>query len=129
MTKPGSSTRQLAESVDIFPTLAELAALLAPAGPQPIDGRSLVPVLKDPATRVRDHAYHCFPKQKMGRAIRTERYRFIEWKKVGAPSDTADLELYDYTADPQETQNIAAKQPEITKQLRAILATYPEAQP
>jgi iduronate 2-sulfatase len=129
VTKPGSSTRQLAESVDIFPTLAELAALPSPAGPQPIDGRSLVPVLKDPATRVRDHAYHCFPKQKMGRAIRTERYRFIEWKKVGAPSDTAELELYDYTADPQETQNLAAKQPEVIKQLRAILSTYPEAQP
>ena len=129
VTKPGSSTRQLAESVDIFPTLAELAALPAPAGPQPIDGRSLVPVLKDPATRVRDHAYHCYPKQKMGRAIRTERYRFVEWKKVGATPDTADLELYDYTADPQETQNLAAKQPEIIKQLRAILSTYPEAQP
>jgi iduronate 2-sulfatase len=129
VTKPCSSTRQLAESVDIFPTLAELAALPAPAGPQPMDGISLVPVLKDPAARVRDHAYHCFPKQKMGRAIRTERHRLIEWKKPGASPDEAELELYDYTTDPHETQNIAAQQPEIVKQLQAILSKHPEAKP
>jgi iduronate 2-sulfatase len=129
VTKPGSSTRQLAESVDIFPTLAELAGLPAPTGPQPVDGISLVPVLKDPAARVRDHAYHCFPKQKMGRAIRTEKHRLIEWKKPGAPPESAELELYDYTTDSHETQNIAAEQPEIVKQLRAILARHPEASP
>ena len=129
VTKPGSSTRQLAESVDIFPTLAELAGLPAPTGPQPIDGISLVPVLKNPAARVRDHAYHCFPKQKMGRAIRTESHRLIEWKKPGAPPESAELELYDYTADSHETQNIAAEQPEVVKQLRAILARHHEASP
>jgi len=34
--------------------VAELAGLPAPAGPQPIDGLSLVPVLKDGNVRVRD---------------------------------------------------------------------------
>jgi hypothetical protein len=29
--------------------------------------------------------------------------------------------------DPQETQNLAIEQPEIVKQLRSILAKYPEA--
>jgi iduronate 2-sulfatase len=65
----------------------------------------------------------------MGRAIRTEKHRLIEWKKPGAPPDTAELELYDYTTAPHETQNIAAEQPEIVKQLRAILARHPEAKP
>ncbi|MBL8820800.1 MAG: iduronate-2-sulfatase, partial [Planctomyces sp.] len=82
------------ESVDLFPTLAELAGLPAPTGPQPIDGISLVPVLRDPAARVRDHAYHVFPKAKLGRAIRTERHRFVEWKKPGEPDAAALLELY-----------------------------------
>src|SRR3546814_12167472 len=40
----GRSTDQLAETVDIYPTLAALAALPAPTGPQPIDGTSLAPV-------------------------------------------------------------------------------------
>lgn len=128
VTKPGSSTRQLAESVDIFPTLAELAGLPAPAGPQPIDGLSLVPVLKDPQARARDHAYHAFPKEKLGRAIRTERHRLVEWKTPGAPADTAELELYDYQTDALETKNLATEQPEVVNQLRAILARHPEAQ-
>ena len=38
ITRPGSSTRQLIESVDLFPTLANLAGLPAPQGPQPISG-------------------------------------------------------------------------------------------
>jgi iduronate 2-sulfatase len=129
IAKPGSSTRQLAESADVFPTLAELAGLPAPAGPQPIDGLSLVPVLKDPAARVRDHAYHCYPKEKLGRAIRTERYRLVEWKQVGAPADSSVIELYDYESDPIETRNLAAEQPEIVKQLSGILSTHPEARP
>ena len=127
ITKPNSSTRQLTESVDIFPTLAELAQLPAPAGPQPIDGISLVPVLKDPHARVRDHAFHCFPKQTLGRAIRTERYRLVEWKKPGAAPDAAELELYDYELDPLETKNFAREQPEVVAKMRAILARHPEA--
>ena len=127
VTKPGSSTKQLTETVDLFPTLAELAGLPKPTGPQSMDGVSLVPVLKDPAARVRDHAYHCFPKRQMGRAIRTERYRLIEWKQPGASPDSAELELYDYEKDPLETKNLAAEQPETVQELRAILARHPEA--
>jgi iduronate 2-sulfatase len=125
----GSSTRQLAESVDLYPTLAELAGLPAPEGPQPMDGRSLLPVLKDPAARVRDHAFHAYPNAKIGRAIRTERYRMVEWKKGGAAADTAEFELYDYLAEAPESKNLASSQPAVLKELQAILAKYPEAVP
>jgi iduronate 2-sulfatase len=128
--KPGS-TRQLAETVDIYPTLTELAGLPKPVVPQPIDGLSLVPVLKDPSVRVRDCATHAFPRGegRIGRAIRTERYRLIEWKKPGTPSDDADFELYDYESDPTETENLAKRKPEVVKELRAMLARQPEAEP
>ena len=128
VTQPGSVSRQPAESVDIFPTLAELAGLPAPRGPQPIDGLSLVPVLRDPTKIIRDHAYHCYPRGPlMGRAIRTQRYRLVEWKLPGTDPATAQLELYDYETDPLETQNLAATEPKIVAQLRAILARHPEA--
>ncbi len=124
VAKPNTSTGQLAESVDIFPTLTELAGLPAPDGPQPRDGVSLVPVLKDPAVRVRDHAYHAYPKGKLGRAIRTERYRMVAW---GTPEDNSvEYELYDYQADPLETVNLADKHPDVLKKLTAILAKYPQ---
>ncbi len=128
LTAKGRATQQLAETVDLYPTLAELAGLPTPPGPQPIDGLSLVPVLHDPSRTIRDHAYHCYPRRdRMGRAIRTEQYRLIEWKKIGAPAESAEYELYDYINDPGETRNIAAEQPKALARLIAILARHPEA--
>ena len=129
VTEEGVSTRQLAESVDLFPTLAELAGLPAPDVPQPLNGVSLAPVLKDPSKRVRDHAFHCYPRRGgiMGRAIRSERYRMVEWKKPGAPAETAQYELYDYQDGQIEKKNLADVQPAILAAHKAILARYPEA--
>lgn len=126
VANPGTTSQQLAESVDVYPTLAELAGLPAPTGPQQIDGKSLVPVLRDPDVRVRQHAYHVFPKGRLGRCIRTARYRFVEWRNPGQPVSNAEIELYDYSSDPDEKCNIAAQQPAVVQELQAILATYPE---
>jgi iduronate 2-sulfatase len=131
-TQPGVATRQLAETVDIYPTLCELAALPSPQVPQPLDGISLVPVLKQPDERLRDHAYHTFPRGAfLGRAIRTERYRLVEWTPLrnGNGNGRTVLELYDFETDPLETRNQAAAQPEVVKQLSAILAKHPKAEP
>jgi iduronate 2-sulfatase len=132
IVKPGTTTRHLTETVDLYPTLAELAGLPKPEVPQKLDGVSLVPVLRDPNAKVRDHAYHAFPRQRngqqvIGRAIRTERYRLVEWKVPGAPAGTADLELYDYEADPSETRNLADTDTESVARLRKILNHHPEA--
>lgn len=134
VTQPGSSTRSLIETVDLFPTLAELAGLPRPTGPQPIDGTSMVPVLRDPTVSLKDHAYHVFPKgsrtgQRLGRAIRTQRYRMVEWKPFGAPTEEAEYELYDYQEDPLETVNLASQRPEVMAQMISLLARHPEAKP
>jgi iduronate 2-sulfatase len=126
---PGSSTAQLAETVDLYPTLAALAGLPSPAGPQPIDGISLVPVLKDPASRIRDHAYHCFPRGgKLGRAIRTDRYRLVDWRPIGKPDAKPVYELYDYRSGLVETVNLADEKPEVVANLASILNRHPEPQ-
>lgn len=128
VTKPGTSTRQLAETVDIYPTLSDLAGLPLPQGPQPIDGVSLLPVLRDPSLSIRDHAFHCYPKGgRLGRAVRTERYRLVEWKKIGASIDSAEYELYDYLVDPRELRNVIAEKPSVAARLKKILARHPEA--
>ena len=130
VAKPGSATGQLAETVDIFPTLAGLAGLPAPSGPQPIDGVSLVPVLRNPKARVRDHAFHAYPRgRKLGRAIRTQRYRLVEWRNHSDPDAGVDYELYDYKTDPWETQNQHAAKPKAAEKLKAILAKYPAPKP
>lgn len=132
VTMAGAASGQPAESVDIFPTLAELAGLPAPSSSklQPVDGMSLVPVLKNPKARVRDHAYHVYPKQKLGRAIRTERYRLVQWLPISAKDESkAEYELYDYESDPHETRNLASENPDLVEELAAILAQYPKPVP
>ena len=131
--RPGRRTRALVETVDLYPTLCELAGLPRPENPQPLDGKSLVPVLKDPAHASKEAVFHVYPRNRkgdgaiLGRAVRTERYRLVEWKKPGAPPQTAEFELYDYEKDPAETKNLAAAKPGVVKQLEALLAAQPEA--
>ncbi len=125
IARAGAKTGSLIETVDIYPTLCELAGLPAPKG---LDGASFAQVLSQPSAATKKAVFHVYPRgQLMGCAVRTERYRLVEWKKIGAPSDTAVLELYDYQADPDETKNLAAEKPEVVAQLRAILAKQPEA--
>jgi iduronate 2-sulfatase len=64
---------------------------------------------------------------RLGRAVRDARYRFVEWKNPGASADSAEFELYDYEADPLETKNIASAQPAVVAKFRALLAKEPEA--
>ena len=128
--KAGVSSKQLAETVDVYPTVAALAGLASPTGPQPIDGLNLMPVLKDPDVRVKDHAYHAFPRGRLiGSAIRTERYRMVEWKNPNDAKSEKIYELYDYEEDPLETKNYARSKGTVLKQHIAILRTHPNPKP
>ena len=97
-------TMALTEFLDIYPTLAELAGLPVT---KKLEGRSLVPVLLDPA---RGHNPAAFTQQYRGKAtgysIRTERRRYTEWIENGR---VIARELYDYAIDPGETTNLAAQ--------------------
>lgn len=135
VSQPGTHARAMVETIDIFPTMCELAGLPVPRDPLKLEGRSMVPSLRDPAAPGKDHVMHVYPRTKpgtgpvMGRAIRTLTHRLVEWKKIGSDASTADLELYDFTSDPLETKNIAASQPELTAKLQAMLSEYGEAKP
>ena len=135
ITKPGTRTRALVETVDLYPTLCELAGLPTPHVPQSLEGRSFVRTLNRPTAPTKEAIFHVYPRNPrdkgpiLGRAVRTERYRLVEWKAAGASADTADLELYDYQSDPLETRNLAAAQPATVEKLRKLLASQPEAKP
>ena len=125
VTPAGQRTKAFAESVDIYPTLCELAGLPLPAG---VDGSGLITALRDPYSQGKDSVIHVYPRgERLGRAIRTDRYRLVEWKVPGAPPETAELELYDYVTDPLEQKNIAGEDPKTVAALRSILNKYPEA--
>ena len=135
VTKAGTKSEALVESVDLYPTLTELAGLKS-ATPQKLEGTSLVPLLRDGANAQKKeaifHAYPRNPREKgalIGRAVRTERYRLVEWKVPNATPESADLELYDYQTDPGETKNHASENQETVTKLRSLLATQGEAKP
>ena len=100
LAQPGRATSGIVEYVDVYPTLAELAGLPAPAY---LSGRSLVPLLQDAARPGRDFALSQFsrpfnagPPESMGYSIRTETQRYTRWVKWPSRETFAE-ELYDYT--------------------------------
>lgn len=111
----GAAARGLAELVDLYPTLAELAGI-KPTGP--LDGVSLAPMLDKPSASVKDAA---FTQTQNGYAVRTDRWRYIEWS---AGQD--GVQLYDMERDSGETTNLAqdARHAATVADLKGRLAAY-----
>lgn len=66
---PGTVSRELASLADVLPTLAELAGAKVPAD-HPLDGKSLVPTLRDPTAKHRDILVSYLQDQEMARDAR-----------------------------------------------------------
>ena len=109
----GARSKALVELLDLYPTLADLCGLSAPDG---LEGVSLRPALEDPSATVKraaitQHTRPAYPSAKtplkaMGTSMRTDRWRYTEWRDVKSGKVLA-RELYDHNADPRETANLA----------------------
>ncbi|HAU36573.1 MAG TPA: iduronate sulfatase [Phycisphaerales bacterium] len=108
----GRRTRALTEFVDIYPTLAELCGLPAPAR---TEGVSMVPLFEDPDRKWKSAAFSQYPRpgaslghdgRIMGYSMRTDRYRYTEWQIPGT-GEVKARELYDLDKDPLSTVNLA----------------------
>ena len=121
--EPGLLEERLVRNVDVPITLLDLAGV-APGLPP--DGRSLVPVLRGtpmewPQEVLLEYLGHRHEGyEPLGfTAIRTDRYKFIEW-------DDGAVELYDLPADPFEENNVAglprlaSLQAELARRLDAL---------
>ena len=110
ITTPGSRSEAMVELVDMFPTLADLAGL---TGPADLQGVSLRPLLEDPAVAgQKEYAYTVVRRgQKLGRAIRSQHWRYASWPD--------GEELYDLRHDPTEKQNLAAM-PQMASRLQEL---------
>jgi iduronate 2-sulfatase len=104
----GKRSAALVEFVDIYPTLANLCGVDLPAE---LEGTNFAPLLDDPQRTWKAAAFSQYPRQipgqgrGMGYAMRTERYRLVEWRVEG--KDFREYELYDHQIDPGENQNLA----------------------
>lgn len=104
----GQSTTALVEFVDVYPTLCELAGLSLPGH---LQGSSAKRLLDEPKAEWKTAAFSQYPRSVEGRglmgyAMRTDRYRYVEWRVRGT-REIVSQELYDHQTDPAENQNVA----------------------
>lgn len=93
----GSSCFTPVSLVDLYPTLTELCSVPAPNG---LDGRSLVPLLRDPSQPTDRRAFTVFGSGNV--AIRTDQWRYIHYAD-------GNEELYDVKRDPNEWSNLSGE--------------------
>ena len=99
---------------DVMPTLLEFAGLPVTGG---LDARSLVPLLAaDGPDRLA-----VIETRSRGLAVRNRRWKYIleSWRKTG-PMEL----LFDLQADPDETNDVAPKHPDVTERMRVQALDY-----
>ena len=113
----GVDVDALTAHIDLYSTFCELAGVELPDEMQELDGRSLVPLLEDPAAKWPDRKlfFHCgrwnpgkrdsFKYTKC--AVRTDRWRLVN-----------NESLFDISKDPSETTDVAGSHPEVVTELR-----------
>lgn len=123
----GGRVRALVNNTDIAPTLIDAAGIPVPESMQ---GRSILPLLRNPKSEWREETFVQISETETGRAIRTARWKYA----VTAPYDAeqsgaAEYEekaLYDLENDPYELVNLIGMPAfaAVTDDLRARLLDW-----
>jgi arylsulfatase len=101
---------------DMLPTFCDVAGVPAP---KDIDGVSLLPTLLGKGGQRRsEFLYWEFPGYGGQQAVRAGKWKAVR-QNLG--KGASSVELYDLDADPSETKNVGAENPEIVKQLTTIM--------
>jgi len=93
--KPGRSS-SLVELVDFYPTCTEI---LGQPTPESLQGKSLMPILKDPSATVRESALSIHNRGTAG-GLRAAKWHYMNYGQQGE-------ELYDMVKDPHQYTNVA----------------------
>ncbi|SMP47526.1 iduronate 2-sulfatase [Neorhodopirellula lusitana] len=98
--RPGTASKSMVETIDLFPTLCGLADVPAPDF---VHGVSVEPILKSPTA-----PGHPAVSYARATTIRDDQYRLVL-------HPGGDVELYDFAGD--EAANVAAQHPDVVSQL------------
>ena len=115
---PGMTTGQhcdsLVESIDLYPTLMELCDPKFKQTEHRLDGKSLLPIFKDPKSTVREASFSYW---RDAVSIRNQNYRLIG-KRVGKDGRKLNqIELYSREQNFDPVENLAEKHPDVVASL------------
>ncbi|MBD3676303.1 MAG: sulfatase [Planctomycetaceae bacterium] len=114
--EPGTICETPVISMDCYPTLLDVAGL-PPTPDHPLDGQSLLPLLRQTGNFERDALYFHYPnyafhqRNRLGSAIREGHFKLIK------RYDDGSLELYNLNSDIGERKNLAPESPDLTRRL------------
>jgi arylsulfatase len=122
-----ASVKALAAHIDFFPTIAEIAgATLSPAVRRQVEGRSLLPLLRDPAAPWADRTLVShqgrWPKfeDPAGSKFKMASIRNTRWALVSEKGGREPAwQLFDLAADYGQTTDVLARHPEVARELAA----------
>lgn len=130
----GTVTGQLASTIDIFPTLADITATSVPM--HKIDGISFLPVLKGDFECEPRKAFYYYYNRNSLQAVRLGTWKLVlphpyrsyvgvmprdDGKPGPYGAATCNLSLYDLRRDPGEQYNVLEMYPEIVQQLEQVV--------
>jgi arylsulfatase A-like enzyme len=120
--RPGSVCHTPVTSTDFYPTLLGMAGL-PPRPGQHVDGKNLVPLLREDGTIDRDAIFWHYPHYgnqggSPGGAVRAGDWKLIEFFEDGR------LELYNLKDDIGEKRNVVGDRPEMAQKLHARLKAW-----
>ena len=132
--EPGIVVRARSENVDLWPTVLELVGLPPMQG---VDGASLVPQIAaaagaEPGADENGLAFAQID-QRWARTSEEPRPMVAvnqgRWRLIYRPAAPERPELYDKWEDPRERRDLAAEQPEVTRELVGKAVAYLESPP
>lgn len=110
--EPGRVSDLLCYQADVFPTLAELASADVPAE---VDGISLVPEILGAKKAGHEQAQHAYLYWEHGNQVAV---RIDDWKGI-QPKKNATWQLYNLSADPSESEDVAVQHADIIDRMQS----------
>lgn len=108
----GSEIEKIAGAIDLLPTLMDMAGV-DQSLPKPIDGLSLMPLLKDPKAHWTPRELFSIRAEQV--SIRNQKFRF-----------DAEGRLFDIGSDRGQRKDVSAKYPELTVEMQKRAKQYRE---
>lgn len=99
----GTSTGDIAELIDLYPTLTDLCGF-SELQPAILQGKSLAGYISGKKTDNNEKVAYTISYQGNDASIRTSRWRYTRWGEEPVPENE---ELYDHRDDPEEHVNLA----------------------